>query len=219
MHPIRIVLAAGIAALLASSAHAGVLPPSSNSLGRSLEDWQLTYWTSTLTGGPAYDGRVLLMPLPDATFNPSTANFEGQLYIEYAPGTPFFLPIFTFVGESYVQMVPDDDPADYAFLFLDNPGLSVLITIDGVPIIDSSTDDITRFYAGTVYFDPEITDGYPRNVEPGLDAAAAIWVQGLAFVQDPLPPGPHTLHLLVDTGLGFGFDNTWSILVRPAGSL
>jgi hypothetical protein len=203
-------------ALLAIPASSAVVPPTSMGFGQSLGEWQLTYWTATLTQGAGTTaGHVLLLPLPQGDFNDSTGNFEGVLAVELNAGTAFFLPIFVFIGESYVQSVPEDDPADYEGLFLDNPGLSAVITLDGSPLIDSSTDDLADFYAGPVYFDPEITDGYPASRGEDLDAAAAIWVEGLGFAHPPLAPGEHELHLLVDTGLGFGFDNTWHLTVMP----
>ena len=199
----------------AATALSGVIPPNSRGFGQSLGDWQRIYWTSTLTGGSDTEGNVLLMPLPAGEFNPDTGNVEGELSIAIGPGTAFFLPMFVFIGESYVQPVPDDDPADFEFLFLDNPDLAAVIRLDGSPVIDSATDDLTAFYAGPEFFDPPITDGYPINRDVDLDAAAAIWVEGLGFGHPPLPPGEHTLHLLLDTGLGFGFDNTWHITVEP----
>ena len=204
-----------LVATVALATNAGVKPPHSSGFGNTLGECQLAYWTAALSAdGPEKVGRVLLLPLPDGEFNPDTANVEGELAIEYGPGTPFFLPFFVFIGESYVQMVPDDVPADYEFIFLDNPGLTAQITLDGNSLIDSSTDDLTDFYSGPVFFDPPITDGYPIN-RGDNDAAAAIWVQGLGFAHPPLLVGEHTLHLLVDTGLGFGFDNTWHITVAP----
>ena len=211
-----VTLAITLFLLFSNPSSSGVIPPDSSGFGKSLGDWQLSYWTATLTGAAgSRDGRVLLMPLPDGVFNPDTSNVEGELAIEIRAGTPFFLPIFVFIGESYVQMVPDDDPADFEGPFLDNPGLSALITMDGKALIDSATDDLSAFYSGPVFFDPEITDGYPAPRGVGLDAASAIWVQGLGFAHPPLSVGEHELHLLVDTGLGFGFDNTWHITVRP----
>jgi hypothetical protein len=200
----------------ALAAHAGVTPPHSSGFGKTLGDWQLAYWTATLNAdGPEQDLYVLFLPLPDGEFNPTTGNVEGELAIEYGQGTAFFLPIFVFIGESYVQMVPDDMPADFEGIFLDNPGLTAQITVDGNSLIDSNTDDLSDFYSGPVFFDPPITEGYPVHRDVDLDAAAAIWVEGLGFAQPPLFVGEHTLHLLVDTGLGFGFDNTWHIMVTP----
>jgi hypothetical protein len=172
---------------------------------------------------------VLLWPGPAGYLvvgvGPGVGNLVGDLAIEVASGTPFFLPIFVFIGESYVQPVPPDDPADFEGLFLDNPGfcdfegllfgcpLSVVITVDGDTLIDSSTDDVTDFYSGPVFFEPPIVYDEPINRGVDLDAEAAIWVEGFGFAHSPLSEGVHELHLLVYTGLGFGFDNTWTITV------
>jgi len=228
------LLIVSLVSLLAISAYSGVIPGHSNGFGKSLGEWQLAYWTAALTdGGPEAEGNVLFMPVPEGEFNEETGYVVGELDVEIAAGTAFFLPIFMFIGEDYQNNDPvPDDPADYTFIFLDNPGiggpLSALITLDGKSLIDSDTDDLTDTYSGPVFFDPVLRDFYP--IDRGGDsmpeiceagdgseaypcAAGATWAQGLGFANTPLPVGEHTLHLLVWPGLGFGFDNTWHITV------
>ena len=97
------------------------------------------------------------------------------------------------------------------------PAAVVIVPLEaGAPrgaLIDSSTDDVTDFYSGPVFFEPPIVYDEPINRDEDLDADAALWAEGFGFSHHPLSEGVHELHLLVYTGLGFGFDNTWTITV------
>jgi hypothetical protein len=214
----RLIALALLGAALALVPHAaGGPPPHAKAFGKSLTEWMKLYWTWALGGDQAGQvGRVLFLPIPEGELQPRDDDdpfiFVGEADVTLQPGTPFVLPVFTWVGETYVQDVPDDEPLpDEIFT-----NMEVLVTLDGRTLIDSDTDDLGDFLFGPVDFDDVILYDEPQPRGENLDAAGAIWVQGIGFVHHPLSVGRHTLTLDVfSDDFGVGFRNTWTITVRP----
>lgn len=95
----------------------------------------------------------------------------------------------------------------------------MLVTLDGRAVVDSRRGLDCSFF-DSVYFAAPIdypVPDYRYTTDTGVDvfADAALWVKGIATVLPPLLPGHHTIHLTVDTGAGYGYDNTWNLTVRP----
>lgn len=189
----------------------GALP---QGFGKSLEEWQKSYFTWSLGGDQSNpDGNVFFIPLPDGLpeeADDGTVFFVGHEDVTLIDNEAFMLPVFAFAGETYLQKSKPDDAPVPAEVFT---GADVLVTLDGRPLLDSGEDDLSRYYADAVYFDEPILYDRPQNRGSAGQAIGAIWVQGLGFLHGPLEPGGHTLALYVDSGLGFGFINTWDIAV------
>lgn len=195
-------------------------PPQSTAFGKSLTQWMVEYWTQYFEGGDGFVKRVRLLPQPEGQVTGGSSTFsdpvviEGELDVTLEPGTPFVLPISTFVGETYLPElnIPDDVPvADAVFTDSD-----VLVTLDGRALINSEIDDLSDYYFGPAYFNEPILFTEPSS----NGSIGAIFVQGLGFVQSPLPVGEHvlTLHseiLIEDLNAGAVFDYTWYITVEP----
>ncbi len=194
-----------------------IAPPNSKAFGKTLTEWNTIYWERTLTGGESKVGRVQLMPLPYGEYVGGSGTeddplvFAGQLEITLAPGTPFVLPLFAWIGEGYdgYPEVPDDEPfPDDDFIAWIHPNL----TIDGKTVM--SDDNKAAFYIGPTWFEQPIM--YP---EPGkFGAVAAIWFQGFGIVSQPLSVGEHVIHLwepftLPDYPYYIVYDNTLFVTV------
>lgn len=200
----------------------GVQPPQpqTDAYGKSLTDWQLLYLTWLLGGDPVdHIGQVRFLPLPQGT--PQGENpviFVGELATTLDPGAPFVLPIFAWIGESYDNGSADEPlPSDWFTT------MTVTVTLDGQPLLDSSTAALTPYYFGPQAFQSPIPYAEPQprgdtngDGEPDLFALAMIWGQGIGFVYPPLSIGQHTLTLYAENAaFGFGYDNTWQITVAP----
>ncbi len=193
------ILAIGVAALQAG----GPMPGQSKAFGKSLGSWMELYWTWFLGGDqPGQVKSVVFLPLPE----------EGELDVTLGKGEKFVLPMFVYIGETYLPEleIPDDDPAFIPDEFFTDA--NVLIMLDGEPIIDSEVDDLNEYFFGPEYFDEPIEYAAPT----WYGADSAIWVKGIGFVHNPLPPGEHTLTLYITDNFGFGieFFNTWYITVE-----
>jgi hypothetical protein len=203
----------GVAAIvlgvaLAIPAFAGLqpAPSSSTAYGKTLAQWQSTYFRWSLGditvpvdgNGNAVVGNVVLLPIPQTPGDgtPGTQN------VNLGSGQAFTLPFFGFLGNSYKDGTPPDD-----FLPLSvYQTLEIHVTLDGITLIDGQ--NVMRFFSQS-YLDPVI---------PG--DAPFIWLQSIGMVHNPLTPGGHVLKLDVkNTQAGFGyiveFHNTWNINVRP----
>ena len=178
------------------------VPPQSHAFGKTLAEWMRLYWTWCLTH-PAecptgveveaeQIGRVVLLPMP---------LLDGELDVTLEPGTPFVTPVLVFIGETHGGE-PDDVPLPPEIF----TSATVQVILDGHPLIDSSVDDLEKYYFGPVYFEEPI----PLNPE-----SSAIWVQGLGFGSPPLAVGEHRLTMDVNIEGVFGFFNTWHIAVQP----
>jgi len=183
----RLSLSACILALagfaLAPAARSGgknesprVMPPNARAFGKSLTEWLTCYWQWWAGGSKLEEskvGKVQLMPLPAGehvagSFTPDDPGLlVGELDITVPPGTPFVLPLFAWVGESYDPDlgIPDDPPVDDDAL-LDN--VIPVLTIDGRTIIDS----------GNMANRPRSSTSFrrkssPRNAFPALNTPAS----------------------------------------------
>jgi hypothetical protein len=189
-----------------------VLPPHSNAFGKSLAEWQLTYWSWFLGGGSDKVGNVRLMPLPAGTDDDNDGVWVGSMDVAFEPGEAFMLPISMWIGERYegYPAVPDDAPPAASSI---TDGTTV-ITMDGKTLIDSTTEDVSKYWIGPVYFDEPLPYAEPTS----YGAVAAVFVEGIGFVHAPMSKGAHTLHLQYRSPsscpLGcYGYDNTWHITV------
>jgi hypothetical protein len=197
------------------------VPPRSHAFGKTLAKWQQLYWTWALGGNQAGQvGHVLFLPMPQGELRGGTGApddpffFVGELDITLQPGTAFVTPVLVFIGESYVENVPDDTPLPEEIF----TNAEVLVTLDGRPLINSSAEDISPYYFDAVFFDEPLfyDEPQPRGDPPGtINAQAALWVQGLGFAYPPLKVGQHTLTMFGDNRFGFSFFNTWRITVKP----
>jgi len=177
-------------------------PPQSRAFGKPLAEWMRLYWTWCLTHAAqcptdveieaAQIGRVALLPMP---------LLDGALDVTLEPGTPFVTPVLVFIGETHGGE-PDDVPLPPEIF----TGATVQVMLDGQPLIDSSVDDLKKYYFGPVYF------AEPIPLDP---ESSALWVQGLGFAHPPLSVGQHQLTMDVNVEGVFGFFNTWQITVRP----
>lgn len=210
----RIVTLTCLAAIAATAAltygSGGAL---SRGFGKTLGEWQKLYFTWFLGGDQSNpEGHVVFMPIPDGVPQEApdgTVFFVGHADVTLADNQAFMLPVWTYVGEAYLQDIPDDAPLPEEVF----TGADVLVLLDGKPLLDSTKDDLSKFYTDAVYFDQPIVYDNPQPRGDGIDAVAALWVQGVGLLRGPLKVGEHTLSLYVDTGFGFGFINTWDIVV------
>lgn len=195
-------------------------PPQTDAYGKSLNEWQLLYLTWLLGGDPVdHLGHVRFLPLPQGEAQgENPVILVGQQAVTLDPGAAFVLPIFTWVGERYDNGSEDQPLPSTIFT-----NLTVQITLDGQPLIDSNTDTLDAYYFGPQTFAPPIpyAEPQPRDSDgdgaPDLFAVAMIWAQGVGFVYPPLSVGEHTVTLYaVSEDFGFGYDNTWTITVEPS---
>ena len=195
-----------------------IAPPNSKAFGKTLTEWNTIYWERILTEAENRVGRVQLMPLPFGEYEGGSGTeddpllFVGQLEITLAPGTPFVLPLFAWIGERYGGYPDelDDEPfLDDDFIAWIHPNL----TIDGRTII--SDDNKAAFYIAPTSFDLPIM--YPEPDKFG--AIAAIWFQGFGIVSPPLSVGEHVIHLWEPFTLPeypyVVYDNTLIVTVAP----
>lgn len=204
---------------------AQIAQPNSSAFGRTLSEWLLLYWERYL-GEPPVDpwvGHVLLMPLPagecisgcDSWTVEDPAIWKGSLDISVPPGTPFVLPLAMLYGEIYNNGSPADDPANYVGTF--QTGVHPLLTIDGRTIVTDANK--MSFYIPPTYFDPAVF--YPQPTDYG--SIAAIWLEGIGVVSQPLAVGRHVIKLYEPYTLFVGgvpaysmvYDNTWIVTVTP----
>ena len=202
----------------AGSADPRIAPPISKAFGKTLTEWNTIYWERTLTAGQSKVGRVQLMPLPYGEYEGGSGTeddpllFVGQLEITLAPGTPFVLPLFAWIGERYdgYPDESDDEPfLDDDFIAWIHPNL----TIDGKTVV--SDDNKMFFYIGPTWFEQPIM--YPEPDKFG--SVAAIWFQGFGIVSQPLSVGEHVIHLWEPFTLPdypyVVYDNTLIVTVAP----
>ncbi len=193
--------------------------PHSQFRGQGLGNWMKLYWTWFLGGDQAgHVKNTVFLPLPAG--EPSEEDptvFVGKTDFTLRPGEAFVLPMFVWIGETYLEEnVPDDNPNDILDeWFTDPDNVTVMIRLDGKLIIDSAEDDLNDFFFDAQFFDETIFYDEPIEYAPDVHAIGAKWVKGIGFVHHPLSKGKHTLELFVYSHVfGFGFDNTWHITVR-----
>jgi hypothetical protein len=209
----RLIACLFVGVLTLSMAPADENPGGSKAYGKPLGEWMKLYWTWFIGGDQEGQvKKVVFLPLPAGTDEDGDGIAVGELDVTLQVGQKFVLPMFVYVGETYVEDVPADDPSfppDEVFT-----GATVVIKLDGKVIIDSEDDDLSEFFFDAQFFDEPIEYPEPSPRGPDLTADAAIWVKGIGFVHPPLSPGEHTLELFVySPDFGFGFQNTWNIEV------
>jgi hypothetical protein len=221
------------ASLVAVEAARGGSPPQSTAFGKTLTEWMQLYWTWALGGGgDDHVGHVKFLQLPSGEYAGGSFTYAdpgvlvGHLDVSLKPGTPFVLPVSIWYGETYLPALgyPDDPPLP-ADLFTD-PGKNLIrVSIDGKPVMDSTRASVAPFYFGPAPIDVV----YPAPSSYG--STAAIFVQGIGFVHEPLSVGTHKIELLAGLrvppdptilnlnvypdGSGIVFKNTWTITVAP----
>jgi hypothetical protein len=228
------VLAFAITMTLANSAPAaqadpntGVVPPGSLAFGKTLAQWEETYWTWLLTGEPAEGkiGEVLLLPMPSADLVPGGTGSVtnpyinvGHLDLTIEAGTPFVLPITAWLGEVYQDGHTDTPFPDSWF----GTFIGADVTLDGVPVLK----DVTEYYVPATFFKEPIMYSEPT----GYGSTGIVYFQGICMVCRPLAVGVHTLTnytwTLVPPGYenivpetGIVWDNSWTITVVPKGKM
>jgi hypothetical protein len=185
-----------------------------------LADAMASYWSWYYGGiGPQQIGNLFLVPMPsdgDWTSVGNVVTFQGNKSFEVRTGRTLVLPLSFFLGESYVDGTYDD-PVNFP---IDYKASTLLLTVDGRVIADSSRTKLDCLYIDLTYFDEPIV--YPEPSSYGSDAA--IWMMGLGILLPPMSPGEHIIEMQVQSDLtqvpayGFilGYYNTWYVtVVKP----
>lgn len=177
-----------------------------------LADAMAKFWSWYYGGvGPQEVGNLFLVPLPNGDLvSDDPLIFQGSTSFSVRTGRTLVLPISFFLGESYIEG-PPDDPLDYP---TDYKASSVLLTVDGRVVVDSSRTKLDCLFVDLTYFPEPIM--YPEPSSYGSNAA--IWMIGVGILLPPMPPGPHVIDLQVISPLPFwgiqlGYYNTWHVTV------
>jgi hypothetical protein len=178
-----------------------------------LADAMARYWTWYYGGTGSQElGRLFLMPLPTngEQISDDPLIFQGSASFTVRTGKTLVLPMSFFVGESYVDGTVDD-PADFP---TDYKASSLLLTVDGRVIVDSTRAKLDCVYVDLTYFPQPVM--YPEPSSYGSNAA--IWMTGLGILLPPMTPGEHIIDMQVVSPLPFwnmhlGYYNTWYVTV------
>jgi hypothetical protein len=182
-----------------------------------LADAMTKYWSWYYGGvGPQEIGRLFLVPLPTngQQISDDPLIYQGSTSFTVRTGRTLVLPMSFFTGESYTDGT-FDDPVDYP---TDYKSSSLLLTVDGRVVIDSTRTKLDCVYIDLTYFPQPIV--YPEPSSYGSDAA--IWMTGLGILLPPMPPGEHIIDMQVVSplpfwGISLGYYNTWYVtVVKPA---
>jgi hypothetical protein len=157
---------------------------------------------ATDTYGNAVENNIVMMPTPSAPGDGT----PGSIDVTLSAGEGFTLPFFVELGTSYRDGTPPD-PFEPLSLFTT---LDIKFAIDGKTLI--TTDNVLTYFS-KFSFDPAIPYDDPF-------VQAVIWYEGVALLQNPLPPGTHVLTLdEKNAEPGFGglleYHNTWNVTVKP----
>jgi len=179
-----------------------------------LDDAMAKYWRWYLGGvGPQEVGQLFFVPMPNGEqISEDPFIYQGSESFTIRSDKTLVLPMSFFLGESYVEG-PPDNPADFP---TDYKPSSLLLTVDGRVILDSTRTKLDCVYVDYTYFRKPIK--YPEPTEYGSDAA--IWMVGLGILLPPMPPGQHVIDLQVVSPFSdgdFGFYNTWYVTVTNQG--
>jgi hypothetical protein len=220
------VLALSLTFLIATPAMAAAKKnaaavPFSDAFGQSMENWLRDFWAWNFGGvGPQVQPNgVFFMPIPTPG---STEEWDGkpigigEMNLTVKPGNKLVLGILSWIGETYDPAYNIADDAPWPMSNFLPPEGEVVITLDGVEIINST--NLKDFYFGPVSFKEPIMYAEPTSYH----SIGAIYVQGIGIVLKPMTPGKHTLTLYSwDRWQGFygpngqGWFNTWHITVAP----
>jgi hypothetical protein len=182
-----------------------------------LADAMAKYWTWYYSGGtgPQEVGPLFLVPLPNGdVISGDPLILQGSTSFTVRTGKTLVLPMTFFLGETYVEG-PPDDPANFP---IDYKASSLLLTVDGRVIADSTRTKLDCVYIDLTYFPEPIV--YPEPSSYGSNAA--IWMFGLGILLPPMSPGEHIIELQVLSplhdvwGVDLGYYNTWHVtVVKP----
>jgi len=177
-----------------------------------LGDAMAKYWSWYYGGvGTQEIGHLYLVPLPNGDMiSEDPLIFQGSTSFTVRTGKTLVLPISFFLGESYLE-APPDDPAETP---TDYKASSLLLTVDGRVIVDSTRTKLDCVYVDVTYFQQPIV--YPEPSYYGSNAA--IWMVGLGILLPPMSPGEHIIDLQVVSplpvwGINLGYYNTWHVTV------
>jgi hypothetical protein len=178
-----------------------------------LADAMAKYWSWYYGGvGSQELGHLFLVPLPTngVQISDDPLVYQGDTSFTVRTGKTLVLPMSFFTGESYVDGT-FDDPADYP---TDYKASSLLLTVDGRVVIDSTRTKLDCVYVDLTYFPQPIM--YPEPSSYGSNAA--IWMTGLGILLPPMSPGEHIIDMQVVSplpfwGINLGYYNTWYVTV------
>lgn len=179
-----------------------------------LADAMAKYWSWYYGGVGSQDvGRLYLVPLPNgAQISDDPLIFQGSTSFTVRTGRTLVLPMQFYVGESYVEG-PPDDPAAFP---VDLKASSLLLTVDGRVVVDSTRTKLDCVFIDVTYFKEPIM--YPEPSSYGSNAA--IWMTGLGILLPPMSKGSHVIELQVIApyrplfGVDLGYYNTWNVTVE-----
>ena len=216
-HPVRTIALAVAALGLAcvATADPGPAPGHSHAFGKSLAQWQDTYFRWYVgetvippdTNGNAVVGHVVMMPLPNVPGDGT----PGHLDVTLKAGQGFTLPLFFLLGTSYTDGTPPDPLVNPSFF----QTLHLTLRIDGKVVVNEHN---WREFYSQFQFTPPI----PINSPP---TDSVIWCEDVAIVHPPLPPGRHSIQVDLKStqplppNFGGGFPeyhNSWTVTVKPA---
>lgn len=194
--------------------NSALVPAHSHAYGHSFEELNFLYtkWAieTGLGGGsdiPGGVGKVQFLPTSVTGSGAFTFN------VTLAPGTPFVAPTFFVFGERYDDPnVPDDKPGDLAALGIFETA-TINLVLDGKVVVNGVASDLKQLMYGPTYFDQPIVYTTPQSRGPGLNATAALFVQGIGTVFHPLSAGQHTLVSTVHSQFFGDFQYTYHITV------
>ena len=160
-----------------------------------LGEVQRVFWESYVRdawgtgGGEPATGRWFFIPVPEGTpVSDDPLVFQGSASFTIPVGKTLVFPFSVLVGESYL-----DGSEDPPGLPVDYKGSSLLVTVDGRVIVDSTRSKLDCVFFEEVYFSEPIT--YAEPTDYGADAA--IYVNGLGMLLPPMSPGEHIIELQV----------------------
>jgi len=182
-----------------------------------LADAMAKYWSWYYGGIGTQDiGRLFLVPMPTngEQISDDPTIFQGDTSFTVRTGKTLVLPMSFFLGETYTDG-SFDDPADYP---TDYKASSLLLTVDGRVIVDSTRTKLDCVYVDLTYFKEPIVYPEPSS----YDSNAAIWMTGLGILLPPMSPGEHIIDMQVVSPspyseINFGYYNTWYVTVVNPG--
>ena len=191
----------------------GICSRGGHAYTRAIAVSQQFYWPWNLGASNRQTvGPLFMVPLPEGTpVSDDPFVLQGSTSFDVKPGRTLVLPLSVYIGESYDDGTVED-PADVS---IDFAASTLILTVDGRVIADSSRSSIDCLDFGTVRFAQPIV--YPTPTDYG--AVAAVWVKGLGVLLPPLRPGDHQIDLQVvsptaaQVGVDVGYYNTWYVHV------